>query len=177
MSSYNSQQFYGANGIQPQPRGQVYPRPGVQVQIPRYPSDGAHQANLLSVNHNRQNAPNQYVQHPQYASPQHGFLQAQMRAMPRTPNSAVTNGFTHLAANSMPPAMTEVPVDYQMLVISMAEDYFAAAFGNGSAQELKKRETQTDVYYKLLATGLGCLEVALRVNWPPWILQDHAESE
>jgi len=164
MSSYNGNHLYGPNGPQPQPQAQMYPRPGVQVQIPRYPSDGAHQANLLSINHNRQITPNQRGNPHHYASPQHGFLHAQMmRAAPPTPNSAVTNGFAYPAANTVPAAMAEAPIDYHLLVISMAEGYFAAAFGNGSAQELTKREVQTDVYYKLIATGLGCLEVALRV--------------
>ena len=167
MSSYNINHLYGPNGTQPQPQAQIYPRSGVQVQIPRYPSDGAHQANLQSINHNRQMMSNQRGHPHQYLAPQHGFLQAQMmRAAPPTPNSAVTNRFGHLAANTIPPAMAEAPIDYQLLVISMAEDYFAAAFGNGSTQEVKKREVQTDVYYKLIATGLGCLEVALRVLSP-----------
>ncbi len=163
MSSYNSNRFYGPNGTQPQPQAQMYPRPGVQVQIPRYPSDGVHQANLQSINHNRQTISNQNGPPRQFWSPQHGSLQAQIRALPPTPNSTVTNGFAHPAANTIAPGMAEAPVDYQLLVISLAEDYFAAAFGNGSVQQFKKREMQTDVYYKLIATGLGCLEVALRV--------------
>jgi len=163
MSSYNGNRFYGPNGTQPQPQAQMYPRPGVQVQIPRYPSDGVHQANLQSINHNRQILSDQYGHPRQFSSPQHGFRQAQMRALPPTPNSTVANGFAHPAASTISPAMAEAPLDYQLLLISMAEGYLAAAFGNGSVQQFKKRETQTDVYYKLIATGLGCLEVALRV--------------
>ena len=55
----------------------------------------------------------------------------------------------------------EPPLDYQLLLLSLAEEYFAAAYGCGSMVATVQREVGTQEYYKLIATGLGCLEVAL----------------
>ena len=54
------------------------------------------------------------------------------------------------------------PVDYQLLLLSLAEEYFAAAYGYGSVADIAHRETETQSYYKLMATGLGCLEAVLK---------------
>lgn len=55
------------------------------------------------------------------------------------------------------------PLDYQLLLISLAEEYFAAAYSGGSLAALVRRETEMQSYYKLIATGLGCLEAVLKV--------------
>lgn len=54
------------------------------------------------------------------------------------------------------------PVDYQLLLLSLAEDYLAAAHGQGSLKALVDREINMRQYYKLVATGLTCLEVVLK---------------
>lgn len=54
------------------------------------------------------------------------------------------------------------PVDYQLLLLSLAEDYLAAAHGQGSLKALVDREINMRQYYKLIATGLTCLEVVLK---------------
>ena len=54
------------------------------------------------------------------------------------------------------------PLDYQLLLLSMAEEYFAAAYGRGSIADIIHRETEMQEYYKLIATGLGCLEALLK---------------
>lgn len=59
-----------------------------------------------------------------------------------------------------PPHAT--PFDYQLLLLSLAEEYLAAAYGHGSMADIVRRETEMEEYYKLIATGLGCLEAVLR---------------
>lgn len=54
------------------------------------------------------------------------------------------------------------PVDYQLLLLSLAEDYLAAAYGQGSLKALVDREIDMRQYHKLVATGLSCLEVVLK---------------
>ena len=54
------------------------------------------------------------------------------------------------------------PLDYQMLLLSMADEYFAAAYGRGSTADIVRRESETQEYYKLIATGLGCLDALLK---------------
>ncbi|KAL8734508.1 MAG: hypothetical protein Q9166_001408 [cf. Caloplaca sp. 2 TL-2023] len=54
------------------------------------------------------------------------------------------------------------PLDYQLLLLSLAEDYIAAAHRQGSLRALVDREIDMRQYYKLVATGLGCLEVVLK---------------
>jgi Cohesin loading factor len=56
------------------------------------------------------------------------------------------------------------PLDYQLLLISLAEDYFAAAHRQGSLVALSMRIEDLDRYYKLIASGLGCLETVLKVG-------------
>lgn len=70
------------------------------------------------------------------------------------------------------------PLDYQLLLLSLAEDYFNAAHGQGSLVALAEREMELERYYKLIATGLGCLETVLKVgtvhlkDMGCWILRD-----
>ena len=54
------------------------------------------------------------------------------------------------------------PLDYQFLLLSLAEEYFAAAYGHGSITDILHRENEMQNYYKLIATGLGCLEAVLK---------------
>ncbi|KAJ5205516.1 Tetratricopeptide-like helical [Penicillium cf. griseofulvum] len=62
-------------------------------------------------------------------------------------------------AKSMKP-----PVDYQVLLLSLADEYLNAAHARGTSTSLAAREADVEEYYKLVATGLGCLEAVLK-NW------------
>ncbi|KAI9832514.1 MAG: hypothetical protein M1819_004303 [Sarea resinae] len=64
------------------------------------------------------------------------------------------------------------PLDYQLLLLSLAEEYFDAAHRQGSVVALAKRSMQMDDYYKLIATGLSCLEIALK----KWRMQPRMEA-
>ncbi|KAJ5248972.1 hypothetical protein N7468_000423 [Penicillium chermesinum] len=60
------------------------------------------------------------------------------------------------------------PVDYQVLLLSLADEYLNAAHSLGSITALANDHLEVEQYYKLIATGLGCLEAVLK-NWrlPP----------
>ena len=55
------------------------------------------------------------------------------------------------------------PVSYQLLLLSLAEEYIAAAHGMCSTAALAQRPKDLGKYYKLMATGLGCMESVLKV--------------
>ena len=52
----------------------------------------------------------------------------------------------------------EPPLDYQLLLLSLAEEYLAAAYSLGSMAALSQRATEVQDYHRLIATALGCLE-------------------
>jgi len=56
------------------------------------------------------------------------------------------------------------PLDYQLLLLSLAEDYFAAAHSVRSLVVSLHQDMEMCRYYKLIATGLGCLEAVLKVS-------------
>ncbi|KAJ5127596.1 hypothetical protein N7448_008375 [Penicillium atrosanguineum] len=56
------------------------------------------------------------------------------------------------------------PVDYQVLLLSLADEYLNAAHRHGTKMALATRQGDIEGYYKLVATGLGCLEAVLK-NW------------
>lgn len=55
------------------------------------------------------------------------------------------------------------PVDYQVLLLSLADEYLNSAHRHGTKMALTNRAADIEEYYKLIATGLGCLEAVLKV--------------
>ncbi|KAL6719632.1 hypothetical protein ACLMJK_001553 [Lecanora helva] len=55
----------------------------------------------------------------------------------------------------------QAPVDYQVLLLSLSEEYFSAAYKHGAGMASSAPGTSDREYYKLIATGLGCLEAVL----------------
>ena len=55
------------------------------------------------------------------------------------------------------------PVDYEVLLLSLADEYLNAAHRHGTAVTLATSQVDVEQYYKLVATGLGCLEAVLKV--------------
>ncbi|KAJ5719632.1 hypothetical protein N7493_007210 [Penicillium malachiteum] len=55
-------------------------------------------------------------------------------------------------------------VDYQVLLLSLADEYLNAAHLMGTQTALLSNHADVEGYYKLVATGLGCLEAVLK-NW------------
>jgi len=58
----------------------------------------------------------------------------------------------------------EPPVDYQLLLLSLAEVYINAAHGMGPMVALYRRTEDMEQYYQLVATGLACMESVLQVR-------------
>ncbi|KAL2828267.1 cohesin loading factor-domain-containing protein [Aspergillus cavernicola] len=55
-------------------------------------------------------------------------------------------------------------IDYQVLLLAMADEYLDAAHSHGTTVALTRRDMEVVEYYRLVATGLGCLEAVLK-NW------------
>lgn len=66
--------------------------------------------------------------------------------------------------SAKPPKPTKPSVDYQVLLLSLADEYLNAAHSHGTTTALVTREADIGEYYKLVATGLGCLEAVLKVG-------------
>ena len=68
-------------------------------------------------------------------------------------------------------------VDYQLLLLSLAEEYFSAAYAHETLDAIYRGEVEMHAYHKLIATGLGCLEALLKVGnfWNFWS-SDRAHS-
>ena len=62
------------------------------------------------------------------------------------------------------PESAAPPLDYPLLLISLAEDYFLAADSQRTSGVLSPQEPEIKSYYKFIATGLGCLEVVLKAS-------------
>jgi hypothetical protein len=61
-------------------------------------------------------------------------------------------------------------IDYQVLLLAMADEYLNAAHSHGTTVALLRMEMELEEYYRLVATGLGCLEAVLKVcsPWQGW---------
>jgi hypothetical protein len=100
------------------------------------------------------------VQPPRY--PQNPPQQPQQRsshAAPMTSSSFLPHLSTPVTKRSAPP--TAPPVDYQQLLLLLAEDYINAAHGMGSLVAFYRRTEDLKQYYTLMATGLSCIEASL----------------
>lgn len=60
--------------------------------------------------------------------------------------------------------LSKPSIDYQVLLLSLADEYLNAAHNHGTMVALERREMDVEEYYKLVATGLGCLEAVLKVD-------------
>ncbi|KUJ19983.1 uncharacterized protein LY89DRAFT_467811 [Mollisia scopiformis] len=107
------------------------------------------------------------VQQPQYISPAQLQQQAPARAQHYQHPSQLSN--SRPTPNSLskytpipPTPSTDSPLDTAMLLVSLAEEYFVAAHELAPAAALSMTSTNVDVYQKLIATGLGCLDTALK---------------
>jgi hypothetical protein len=59
---------------------------------------------------------------------------------------------------------TKPPVDYQVLLLSLADEYLNAAHRHGTKTALVTTQVEVEEYYKLVSTGLACLEAVLKVS-------------
>ena len=85
---------------------------------------------------------------PQYMSPQQMF---------KPPRTAASNTSARMVSTS-----ADVESDLPNLLISLAEEYFEAAHKLAPSIAGSMFPENVDAYQKLIATGLGCLETALK---------------
>jgi len=55
-------------------------------------------------------------------------------------------------------------IDYQVVILSLAEEYFSSARAMGKGVALNGSADDVEQYYQLIANGLGCLETVLK-HW------------
>lgn len=79
------------------------------------------------------------------------------------PAPGITNGPGVRVEGSARSNTSSPSVDYQLLLLSLAEEYFTAAHSGESLNAIHRGEMEPEAYYKLIATGLGCLEALLKV--------------
>ncbi|MCJ1293824.1 hypothetical protein MMC34_005380 [Xylographa carneopallida] len=151
------------------PQENAYTRHEVQAQIPRIRPELLYQSTAPTVYDNQQ----------VHANGDAFRSNSRLSVLPRQNNANVpppiqaqiaTNGYSIPASNSSFAQPLVPSPDSQVVLLALAEQYFMAAFGQGSGAEVHGREKDIKVYYKLIATGLGCLDAVLRVlRYPlPW---------
>ncbi|MCJ1393033.1 hypothetical protein MMC18_005905 [Xylographa bjoerkii] len=161
MSSYNGQLYCDSSGTPVYPQVHGYTRHGVQVQIPRISPDFIYQSNASEVKGNQQVYASQSEFQSDSGLPQFPH-QVNADVLPFTQVQTTTNGYLQPTS---PVPLTHLPVpsfDSQIVLLALAEEYFTAAFGQSSGTEVHEREQDITLYYKLIATGLGCLDAVLR---------------
>ena len=166
--AYQPQDPYNKPAAKQQPPSNAqYGSPYTPQQSSRPTVNGYGLYNANAYQTNNTIAPFGALQHRQ-PSPQ---SQKQQRAyavaipVPSAPvpplTSPAINGYSS-SQNTPPPLYQPPPLDYQLLLLSLAEEYFAAAYGYGSLADIVHRESNMQSYYKTMATGLGCLEAVLK---------------
>lgn len=92
--------------------------------------------------------------------------------------AAVHQGHVHTFQTQTPPMVNQqathsalqnpaYPIDYQLLLLTLADEYLAAAHDQGSAIAISQHEQDINEYHKLVATSLGCMEALLKVREYP----------
>ena len=135
------------------------PAQGIQVQIPRQRPNDALYSNHLAYHAN--NVPS-VLQQESVSVRQP--TQPQASVLPLTPTSNGLNGHVSVNKNSAASNDSRLTLDYQLLLVAMAEDCFAAARGEGAMVDLVWREMEQISYYKHIAIGLSNLEAVLKVR-------------
>lgn len=105
-------------------------------------------------------APQQVPQVVIPARPPVSSPEVQQKMPPKTP---AKKQLQRLQSQPSVEKESKPPIDYQVLLLSLADEYFKAAHSQGTMVALQKREIEIEEYYKLVATGLGCLEAVLKV--------------
>lgn len=100
-------------------------------------------------------SPAQLFQQPAQAQPMPQYMSPQQIFQPRDPAP-------NTSARMAPVRTTTVEIDRPSLLMSLAEEFFDAAHGLASSVALSMTKANVEAYEKLIATGLGCLDTALK---------------
>lgn len=94
-------------------------------------------------------------------------------SVPSTASAQKMTSNTSIPASSVKQQPVQKPVektnpaadvDYQVLLLALADEYLNTAHRRGSLLALSKNEAELEEYYSLVATGLGCLEAVQEVR-------------
>ncbi|KAI9793368.1 MAG: hypothetical protein M1816_000260 [Peltula sp. TS41687] len=136
----------------------------VGIQIPAPVIDRRQYENYVSYQSQRKNIPPLPSTHtPQYPLD----LNVQYAPQDTVPATITPSTRSNGAEHAMSPV-----VDHQVLLLALAEEYLQAAHKLGSITASQRRDVDLKRYYKLIATGLGCLECLLQ----RWRLQPYTEA-
>jgi hypothetical protein len=70
------------------------------------------------------------------------------------------------AIKKQDPRPPEPVIEYDLLLLSLAEEYINAAHSLGPTVALYRRSEDMDQYYQLVAMGMSCMEAVLKVSRP-----------
>lgn len=149
-----NQQTYGYPAARYYPQVVIGPSPSQVYQQQNYAAYQAQNSLYVPAGIHQQH------QQQQYPPPTFDIKSA----LPPTPSSVSNVRRESDDARRKRPTPSEPPLDYQVLLLSLAEEYFNAAHAQGSLVALVQRGMEMESYYKLVATGLGCLETVLKVG-------------
>ncbi|KAI5302036.1 hypothetical protein KEM56_001107, partial [Ascosphaera pollenicola] len=103
---------------------------------------------------------------PQQSQSQHLNPQSLQHPRSMSPAKEVKRRSKKHSIASLPARDEPVPpdpsIDYQTLLLSLADEYFDAAHSQGATLAASRKQSDIDGYYHLVATGLACLEVVLK---------------
>lgn len=88
----------------------------------------------------------------------HDISRERMEVIPRVVSAPTAASRASTTAGETPQS---TPIDYQLLLLSLAEDYLAAAHTEASHRTMKEQSIDIRRYFKLIGTALGCLETLL----------------
>lgn len=164
MAFQNPTPYINGNPERQDHQGTSGKRQNVQIQVPRYQGNQTPYPYQKPTDHPANFTPrhNGMMQNEPY--PGQPRNQTQAGIPPPTQTPAIANGHMYPPAQTAPLKAAHPTIDYQLLLLSLAEDYLAVAHGGGSIAALLQRGDRLDEYYKLLSTGLGCLEAVLKVD-------------
>ncbi|KAN0102977.1 Cohesin loading factor [Hyaloscypha variabilis] len=110
----------------------------------------------------------QQVEQPQFISPAQLFQQPPAPSPLSHPSQYTSHGRTTSNSgayntNNMAPSISaNTQPDTAMLLVALAEEYFQAAHEHAPAAALSMTVADVEAYGGLIATGLGCLDTALK---------------
>ncbi|KAF2491864.1 hypothetical protein BU16DRAFT_530287 [Lophium mytilinum] len=167
QTSYQAQQQQTPNVHQAQQRQQDGAQRQQQTPLRQHSVTQQHRQPLQ---HNQQPPrPQQQTPRPQQQTPRPqqktpgSQQQATRPGQIRHPQVVITTPSRSVSVTSTTPRASPSPngaTDYNPLLLLLAEEYIEAAHGMGPTVSLTHQDQET--YYKLMSTGMGCMEAVLK---------------
>ncbi|KZF21311.1 hypothetical protein L228DRAFT_170253 [Xylona heveae TC161] len=151
--------------------------PAFQIRIPQSPQviEQYQRQNYSAYQTQYENIPPFHYGPPQFQfippqnysqqSPSQVFQHTDHTAVPQLPQPPTPSPIV----DAQLPKNTISPIEYQLLLLKLADEYFQAA---QERTPTVQDHRELDLYHKLIATGLACLEAVLKT----WRLQPRLEA-